>query len=141
MLPNIINQDQTGFLKGRYIGENIIRITSLMDYLDETGESAILLSADFEKAFDCLEWSFIDFCLKHFKFGLSIRKWVKVFYTDITTRVSNNGWATYIFMPTRGSRQGCPLSPYVFIICAEILACLLRNDQHIQGIIVNDEKF
>ena len=43
-------------------------------------------------------------------------------------------------MPTRGSRQGCPLSPYVFIICAEILACLLRNDQHIQGIIV-DEKF
>ena len=42
-----------------------------MDYLDETGESAMLLSADFEKAFDCLEWSFIDFCLKHFKLPIS----------------------------------------------------------------------
>ncbi len=43
------------FLKGRYIGENILRLTRLMDYLDETNEPALLLSVDFEKAFDCLE--------------------------------------------------------------------------------------
>jgi exonuclease III len=141
VLPNIINSDQTGFLKGRYIGENILRLTSLMDYLDETNEPALLLSADFEKAFDCLKWSFIDYCLAHFNFGLSIRKWIKIFYTGITTRVSNNGWVTDIFMPTRGSRQGCPLSPYVFIICAEILACLLRNDVNIKGVQINDKNF
>ncbi len=116
VLPKLIHTDQTGFLKNRYIGENIIKLTSLMDYLDESNESALLLSADFEKAFDCLEWKFVEYCLHKFNFGRSLIQWIKLFYTEITTRVSNNGWFTEIFKPTRGSRQGCPLSPYVFLL-------------------------
>ena len=141
VLPSIINSNQTGFLKNRYIGENILNITNLMDYLDDNNEAAILLSADFEKAFDCLEWDFIEYCLNQFNFGQSLKKWIKVFYTGIITRISNNGWVTEMFYPTRGSRQGCPLSPYICIICAEFLACLIRNNDNIEGIRVNDGTF
>ena len=136
VLPKIINNDQTGFLKNRYIGENILNITNLMNYLDETNESA-LISVDFEKVFDYLEWKFIEYCLKRFNFGPCIRKWITVFYTNTTTRILNNGWITEVFKPSRG----CPLSPYIFIICAEILACLFRNDFNIEGIKVNDKTF
>ena len=141
ILPNIIHEDQTGFLKGRYIGENILKITNLMDYVDENNIPALLLSADFQKAFDSLEWDFVDCCLQIFNFGPSLRKWVKIFYTNITTRVSNNGWVTNIFYPSRGSRQGCLLSPYVFIICAEILGFLIRNTKHIEGNRIDGKEF
>ena len=57
---------KTGFLRGRYIGEN------LMDYLDEHNEPALLISADFQKAFDSLEWDFIAYCLNLFNVGPSI---------------------------------------------------------------------
>ena len=141
VLPNIINEDQTGFLRGRYIGENIFKITNLMDHLDEHNEPALLISADFQKAFDSLEWDFIVYCLNLFNFGPSIIKWIKVFHTNTTTRVSNNGWVTNMFNPSRGSRQGCPLSPYTFLICAEILGCLFRNDPSILGIQIQNHKF
>ena len=141
VLPKLINSDQTGFLKNRYIGENIIRITNIMDYLDENNQAALLLSADFEKAFDCLEWKFVEYCLNKFNFGYSLIKWVKLFHTDITTTVSNNGWTSEMFYPTRGSRQGCPLSPYIFLICAEMLASMLRNNPSVHGINIHDRCF
>ena len=141
VLPKLIHSDQTGFLKDRYIGENIIRITNIMDFLNETKKGALLLSADFQKAFDCLEWKFVEYCLHRFNFGPSLIKWIKCFYTDITTRISNNGWTSDSFNPTRGSRQGCPLSPYVFLICAEILACMLRNHPFIHGVNIDNNIF
>jgi exonuclease III len=141
MLPKLIHSDQTGFLKNRYIGENIIRIINIMDHLDQNNEAGLLLSADFEKAFDCLEWGFVEYCLNKLNFGPSLIKWVNVFYKDITTQVSNNGWSSDIFRPTRGSRQGCPLSPYIFLICAELLACMLRQKVSIHGINIDNRSF
>ena len=141
VLPKLINPDQTGFLKERYIGENVVKILNIMDYLTESNEAALLLSADFEKAFDSLEWDFVEYTLKKFNFGDSLIRWVKIFYNEITTQVSNNGWVTNIFKPSRGSRQGCPLSPYIFILCAEILSALLKTDESIHGIHVGHKTF
>ena len=112
-----------------------------MDHLDNTNASALLLNADFEKAFDSLEWQFIEYCVMKFNFGPSITKWLKLFYADITTRISNNGWATEKFTPTRGCRQACPLSPYLFILCADILAVLLKNNNRIQGLQFEGQNF
>ncbi len=112
-----------------------------MTYIDEYNIPALLLSADFEKAFDSLEWPFIDYSLKRFNFGPCIQKWIRIFYSHIRTRITNNGWATDMFEPSRGSRQGCPLSPYIFIICAEILACMFRNDNTIDGLRIDNHNF
>ena len=85
----------------------------------------ILLSLDFRKAFDSLEWPFI---MKIFNFGTGVKKWVSTFYTNIESTVLNNGFAT------NWLRQGCPLSPYLFILLAEILKHKIRQDPEFKGI-------
>ena len=76
---------------------------------------------DFEKAFDSLEWSFIEKTLNNYNFGSSLVAWIRLFYTDISSCVQNNGWTSDFFSLSRGARQGCPLCPYLFILCAEVI--------------------
>ena len=140
ILPSIINADQTGFLRGRYIGENIRLIYDLMFHLEKVNKPGMLLLIDFEKAFDSLDWNFIFKVLKYFNFGPSIIKWIKVFYTNIESCLIVNGHLSDWFSLSRGCRQGDPLSPYVFILCAEILAIMIRNDPKIKGITVGSKE-
>ena len=98
VLSKLIHEDQTGFMEGRYIGENINRIINLMDFVDENNIPALLILVDFEKAFDHLEWSFIQNCLEFFNFGPSLQQWIKVLYTDIQSCVINNGWTESFFL-------------------------------------------
>ena len=93
---------------------------------------------DFEKAFDTLEWSFIEKAFKYFDFGPSLIGWIKMFYNDIQSCIFNNGWSSGYFNLERGVRQGCILSPYIFILCSEILANSIRKDNLIKGIKVKD---
>ena len=79
VLPSIIHSDQTGFLKGRYIGENIRLVLDVIEYVKDNDLSGMMFPIDFEKAFDKLEWSFIFKTLKQFNFGDDLIKWVKVF--------------------------------------------------------------
>ena len=71
MLPKIINSDQKGLIKGRYIGENIRLISDIMEYTKAQNLSGILLSLDFKKAFDTLEWPYINKMLDTLNFGQS----------------------------------------------------------------------
>ena len=64
-----------------------------------------------------------------------------MFYTNIESCVSVNGHLSDWFYLQRGCRQGDPLSPYLFILCAEILALLIRNNPNIKGIIVGNTEF
>ena len=58
VLPDIINSDQTGFLKGRAIGENVRLLNSVISYAEQQNVPGMILFIDFEKAFDTLEWKF-----------------------------------------------------------------------------------
>ena len=136
-LPKLINGDQTGFLKGRYIGENINRILTIMENTEIDETPGLIASIDFEKAFDSLEWSFINRTLSAFNFGHSIISWVKTLYNETESCILNNGWAGQRFTLERGVRQGCPLSPYLFLLSAEILACYIRSKTEIAGIKIN----
>ena len=93
---------------------------------------------DFEKAFDSIEWNFIHKCLETFNFGLDLRQWIKVFYTDISSCVLNNGYASKHFHLERGVRQGCPLSGTLFVIAIELLARSIRRSKDIKGITIDE---
>ena len=138
VIPKLINNDQTGFLKGRFIGENIRLIDSIIKYASENNTPGLLLFVDFEKAFDSLEWSFIERTLQYFGFGPSLTRWVETFYKKIESCVLNNGWSSSFIELQRGVRQGCPLSPYLFILSAEILAKAIRSNKNVKGICVNN---
>ena len=116
VLPNLINSDQTGFPKGRFIGENIRLIDVLINHTAARSIPGLLMFLDFEKAFDSVEWSFIWKTLSSFNFGSSLINWIKLSYRSIESCVLNNGWASSYFTPERVVRQGCPLSPYIFIL-------------------------
>ena len=93
---------------------------------------------DYEKAFDCIDWNFIYNTLLYFDFGPSLIQWIQVFYNNAVTCVMNNGFVSSCFKVSRGVRQGCPLSPYLFICCTEILNALIVYNQNIKGIFVDN---
>ena len=139
-LPSLIHSDQTGFIKGRYIGQNIRLLDGLMNFTDVNKIPGILLFIDFEKAFDTLEWSFLHRALEIFNFGPKIRKWVSILYNDIESGVMNGGYMTNYFKVSRGVRQGCPLSPFLFVLAVEILALKLRHDPDCKGILLPNSR-
>ena len=140
VLPNIISEDQTGYIKGRYIGENIRTILDLFEYTNNKIDPGIIMFLDFEKAFDTISWEFLFDTLKAFNFGNSFINWIKVLYNSPLCCVTNNGYSSQFFQITRGIRQGCPISALLFIIVAEIMSINIRNHDGIHGITLNDKE-
>ena len=140
VLPNLIDNDQTGFLKGILIGENIRLIDSIIKYTAAKNIPGLLLFLDFEKAFDTVEWSYLHKTLQHYNFGPSATQWIKLFYHNTESCILNNGWSSDFFKLERGVRQGCSLSPYLFILCVEILAETMRKNKNIKGITIDGQE-
>ena len=91
--------------------------------------------------FDSGSWDFLYKVLNLFQFGESFQKWVKLFYKDIQSCVIVNGYLSEWSNLERGCGQGDPLSPYLFTLCAELLAVLIRNNKNIKGIKMNNTIF
>ena len=138
VLPKIIHNDQKGFMKGRYIGENLRLLYDVLVFTNVYKKPGLLLAVDFEKAFDSVAWSFIKKPLDRFSFGPDIIQWVQIFYTNIKASVAVNSQYTSWFQTERGMRQGDPLSPYLYLICAESMSLMIRLNPRIKGILVKD---
>lgn len=141
VMNQIISPDQTGFMRGRYIGSNLNNITALIDHVEATNTSAILLAVDYQKAFDTVRWKLIFKALQLFGFGEYITSAIKIMFKDIKTAVCNAGYSSEFFFPSRGIRQGCCASPSLFTITVELLAILVRQSIAIRGISVGDSSF
>ena len=140
VLPNIINVDQTGYVKGRYIGENIRLIQDVLHFTNLTKQKGIAIFLDFKKAFDSIEWPYLNAALELFNFGPDILSWIKIFYKDVSSCVINNGLASTFFPLQRGVRQGCPLSGILFVLPIELFAKALKNKSSVKGIEVNNHE-
>ena len=94
----------------------------------------MIFFSDFEKAFDSINHDYLFKSLKHLNFSEDFIKWIKLFYANARSCVTNNGFLSPFFSIQRGVRQGCPLSPYLFILCIELLTNQIRNNENISGI-------
>lgn len=141
VLDKLISKEQTGFMSGRYIGENTRLIYDILHTTEKLDIPGLLLIIDFEKAFDSISWKFIGKVLSFLNFGESIKQWIKVFYNDISASVVQCGFLSESFIVQRGCRQGDPLSPYIFLLCAEILTRLFKSNKDIKGIKIEDTEY
>ena len=76
MLPDIIHENQTGYVNDRYIGETVRSIYDIMDFTAKENIPGLMLFIDFQKAFDSVEWEFLLKCLETFNFGPDFLRWV-----------------------------------------------------------------
>ena len=116
VLPKIINQNQAGFVKGRKVSELIREIDDIIENekLNPASES-LALSIDYSKAFNSISTVTNIEALKLFNLGEYFVSWVRVILNGRTANVKNGGLLSEPFALERGVRQGCPVSPILFV--------------------------
>ena len=77
-INNLVSEDQSAYVKGRYIGINARTILDIFEFCEENEKDGVLLFLDFQKAFDSVEWNFIFSVLKTFYFGPNFIRWIEI---------------------------------------------------------------
>ncbi|KAH9730036.1 reverse transcriptase domain-containing protein [Citrus sinensis] len=130
VLGEIISDSQSAFVPGRAITDNILISTEIIHYLKRKKQGkagTAALKIDMSKAYDRVEWSFLKLMMLRMGFDEGWVELVMMCVSTVRYKVLRNGVEVGPIVPSRGLRQGDPLSPYLFIICAEGLSSLIRN--------------
>ena len=127
ILPNIITENQSAFTKSRLISDNIlVAFESLHGMQRHTGKDDYMaIKLDMSKAYDRVEWGYLEAVMRKMGFD---EKWIQLMMICITTvsySILINGEPKGMINPTRGIRQGDPLSPFLFLLCTEGLNGLI----------------
>lgn len=140
ILGDLISQNQSAFIPGRIISDNTIlayELTHHMKRKKRGGTNYMALKLDMSKAYDRVEWHFLEGIMKRMGFCDAFTGLIKKCVETVTYRFKVNGGLTDMIIPGRGLREGDPLSPYLFLLCAEGFLALLQQAeraQHINGI-------
>ena len=99
-----------------------------------------VISLDFLKAFDRLDWTFVFKALEKFGYDENFIYLIKICYNDIQSKIKINGFLSDPFTLSRGVRQGCPLSLLLYIIAAEVLASFVIVNKKVNGVQIGDQE-
>lgn len=125
-LPDFIALNQSAFVKGRLLIENLLLATELVkDYHKDSISRRCALKIDISKAFDSVQWIFLVKKLEAMNFPDKFIHWISLCITTASFSVQVNGELAGYFQSERGLRHGCALSPYLFVICMDVLSKLL----------------
>lgn len=107
-LPDLISLDQVGFVPGREARDDVIKVLYLLHLSSTAATPCLFLSTDAEKAFDCVNWTFLHSTLPHIDVGPGFQRFFKALYADPSAKVKVNGTHSEPFTILKGTRQGCP---------------------------------
>ena len=141
ILHKLISNSQSGFMQGRFIGENTRLIYDIMHYANKYDIDGLLVLIDFQKAFDSVSWSFMQNTLKFFGFKEQFCQWIKILDTNIKASVQQCGVLSETFNIERGCRQGDPISSFLFLLCAEIMFLMVSNNVSLKGITIDGVEY
>ena len=132
ILPEIIAETQGAFVSGRIISDNIIIAHEMIHGLrtsTKVAEGWMAIKTDLSKAYDRVEWSFLEVLLERMGFDRVWVRWIMTCVSSVSFSVLLNGNSHGHTKPERGIRQGDPLSPFLFILCAEALVSCLNSSE------------
>ena len=133
-LDTLIDEDQSGFIKGRDISANVRSVLDLLSYTKDKNIEALLILVDMEKAFDRVDYKALYNILRFFNVGENFIAWIKILFEEINLTATNNGHFSSYWKPTRGLFQGNPIASFLFLFVVEILALKLKENPKIKGI-------
>lgn len=133
LLPEMISNSQSAFVKGRLLVENVLMASELVQGFNHKSITPRgLLQVDLRKAFDSVSWEFILYVLHCAGFPSIFLNWIKQCITTPSFSITVNGDLCGFFKGKRGLRQGDPLSPFLFVMAMEVFAELL-NQRFLNG--------
>lgn len=142
-IPSLISEEQSAFVSSRLITDNILVAYELLHTLrhKRTGqEGYCALKLDMSKAFDRVNWQFVLYMMRKMGFPNRMIHLISDFISTVHYHIMINGFRYGMLKPARGLRQGDPISPYLFLICAEglsALLCSLTNRGDISGVVAS----
>ena len=132
-LPQVIDLGQKGFVDGRYMGE-VTRLLydTIHDAYSTKGKKGIIMSIDFEKAFDSVSFTFIEKVIETAGFPKKMAKWVKILLRDFKSHINHAGNLLKLIHLGRGARQGDPIASILFVLAIEVLLIAIRSNPRIE---------
>lgn len=128
LLPKLISANQSAFIRGRSIFDNISLAQEIIREIGKReGNPNVIFSLGMHKAYDRLKWDFLMLVLQNFGFSLAWREIIMACVSSCSFSVVFQGVIKGFFLPSRGLRQGDPLSPSLFILVEDVLSRALNR--------------
>lgn len=137
ILGDLVGDFQNAFVPGRQLTDNCQIAHEILQWVKKRKKGNLyagIMKVDLSKAYDSCRWDFVEAVLQRMEFPTKWIKWIMQCITIVSYSILVNGEPTTYFNPKAGLRQGDPLSPYIFILCMEVLSTNLIKTQEEKSI-------